>query len=152
MITQPFNAHVVHQSLGSYVTQKHVTQKRVTHHFMFNSVWPMILSQKSSCRIWWLWSPWKCIKKVIALPPNVSELNDFMLERASYVEIVKKVWPCTIYKLWVCKVFYQNYGWAVYILLEFLPNVFKKLPLETRKLPLSVNLYEWGKGVLGNMM
>ena len=72
------------------------------------------------------------------MPPNVSELNDFMLERASYVEIVKRYGPALFTNYECAKCSTKNYGWALYLLLEFLPNVFKKLPLETRKLPLSV--------------
>ena len=80
---------------------------------------------------------------MIALPPNVSELNDFMCghfnREGQLCGDCKKGYGPALFTNYECaKCSTKNYGWALYLLLEFLPNVFKKLPLETRKLPLSV--------------
>ena len=66
------------------------------------------------------------LKRIITLPPNVSELNDFMCghfnrEGQLCGDCKKGYGPAllTNYECAACST--KNYGWALYLLLEFLP-------------------------------
>ena len=65
-------------------------------------------------------------EKIASLPPNVSELNDFMCGRfnreGQLCGDCKKGYGPALFTNYECaKCSTKNYGWALYLLLEFLP-------------------------------
>ena len=66
------------------------------------------------------------LKKIITLPPNVSELNDLMCgqfnrEGQLCGDCKKGYGPALLTNYECAKCSTKNYGWALYLLLEFLP-------------------------------